>query len=206
MEKWKIREVILVEGKYDKIKLETLVEGLILPTNGFGIFRDSERVAMICRLAAERGVLVLTDSDGAGKLIRGYLSGILPAEQVKHAYIPDCFGKEKRKEKPSKEGKLGVEGMNTQVLRQALERAGVEINGIPAKEPGRRITKTDLFEDGLSGGADSATLRKKLQKQLDLPENLSANGLLAVLNAFLDYEEYAQIVRELKETGKEERK
>ena len=161
---------------------------------------------MICRLAAERGVLVLTDSDGAGKLIRGYLSGILPAEQVKHAYIPDCFGKEKRKEKPSKEGKLGVEGMNTQVLRQALERAGVEINGIPAKEPGRRITKTDLFEDGLSGGADSATLRKKLQKQLDLPENLSANGLLAVLNAFLDYEEYAQIVRELKETGKEERK
>lgn len=188
MEKIKVRPVIVVEGKYDKIKLESLVDGFILPTDGFGIFADRERLELIRRLAAVRGVLVLTDSDGAGFVIRNFLSGVLPPEQVRHAYIPDLFGKEKRKRAPSKEGKLGVEGMNRDVLLKALRRAGATEEA--AAPSARRVTKLDLFEDGFSGGENSARLRSRLLSVLDLPQRMSANAMLQAINSFLDYDEY----------------
>ena len=175
----RVKEAIVVEGKYDKIKLSSLVEGVIIETKGFGIFRDREKLAYLRALAKKRGLIVLTDSDGAGFLIRGKLSSSIPPEQIKHAYIPDILGKERRKAAPSKEGKLGVEGMELSVLRQALERAG-------ATPP---LTKADLFQLGLTGGEDSAARRKALQKRLGLPERLSANGLLQALNTLYSREE-----------------
>lgn len=198
MEKIKVRPVILVEGKYDKIKLESLVDGFILPTDGFQIFADQERVALIRRLAAARGVLVLTDSDGAGFVIRNYLSGILPPEQVRHAYIPDLFGKEKRKRAPSKEGKLGVEGMDRATLLRVLQRAGVaeETDELPPAKP---VTKLDLFEDGFSGGENSAALRSRLLAVLDLPQRMTANAMLQAINSFLDYDEYKAFAARLRE-------
>lgn len=199
MEKIKINEVILVEGKYDKIKLESLVDGIIIQINGFQIFKDKQQTEYIRRLAEQRGVLVLTDSDGAGRQLRGYLSGIFPSEQVKHAYIPDVFGKEKRKEKPSKEGKLGVEGMEPDVLRKILLRAGVSVNGDEPVKNERPITKMDLYEDGLYGGPNSTVLRKALKEKLDLPDRMSTDGLLTAINAFLSYEEYRGIVEEMTE-------
>ena len=183
----RVKEAIVVEGKYDKIKLSSLVEGVIIETKGFGIFQDREKLA----LAKQRGLIVLTDSDGAGFLIRGKLSSSIPPEQIKHAYIPDILGKERRKAAPSKEGKLGVEGMELSVLRQALERAGVTVEDGPAppKETAPPLTKADLFQLGLTGGEDSAARRKALQKRLGLPERLSANGLLQALNALYSREE-----------------
>ncbi len=144
----KVKEAVIVEGKYDKIKLSSLIDGVIIETNGFQIFKDPEQMAMIRRLAETRGILVLTDSDGAGFVIRNYLSSSIPAEQIKHAYVPDMFGKEKRKEKPSKEGKLGVEGVPAQVILEALQRAGATCGQELVACPKRMITKTDLFEAG----------------------------------------------------------
>ena len=152
------------------------MEGVIIETKGFGIFQDREKLAYLRALAKKRGLIVLTDSDGAGFLIRGKLSSSIPPEQIKHAYIPDILGKERRKAAPSKEGKLGVEGMELSVLRQALERAPP-------------LTKADLFQLGLTGGEDSAARRKALQKRLGLPERLSANGLLQALNTLYSREE-----------------
>ena len=203
MEKLRIREVVIVEGKYDKIKLEALIEGVILPTNGFQIFRDPARVQLIRRLAKERGVLILTDSDGAGKVIRGYLSGILPPDRVKHAFIPDVIGKEKRKRCPSKEGKIGVEGMELKILRQVLARSGVCEEDKTSERPTRVITKMDFYVDGLSGKAESVQKRKRLQKWLGLPENLTTNYLLQVLNSFLSYEEYRQLLKDFDREGVE---
>lgn len=199
MEKIRVRPVILVEGKYDKIKLESLVDGFILTTDGFGIFADKERLELIRRLAAARGVLVLTDSDGAGFVIRNYLSGVLPPEQVRHAYIPDLFGKEKRKRTPSKEGKLGVEGMNRATLLNALRRAGVTGDAASADAP--KVTKLDLFEDGFSGGENSARLRSRLLSALDLPQRMSANAMLQAINSFLDYDEYKALAARLRRDG-----
>lgn len=199
MEKIRVRPVILVEGKYDKIKLESLVDGFILTTDGFGIFADKERLELIRRLAAARGVLVLTDSDGAGFVIRNYLSGVLPPEQVRHAYIPDLFGKEKRKRTPSKEGKLGVEGMNRATLLNALRRAGV--TGDAASSDAPKVTKLDLFEDGFSGGENSARLRSRLLSALDLPQRMSANAMLQAINSFLDYDEYKALAARLRRDG-----
>ena len=199
MEKIRVRPVILVEGKYDKIKLESLVDGFILTTDGFGIFADKERLELIRRLAAARGVLVLTDSDGAGFVIRNYLSGVLPPEQVRHAYIPDLFGKEKRKRTPSKEGKLGVEGMNRATLLNALRRAGVMGDAASADAP--KVTKLDLFEDGFSGGENSARLRSRLLSALDLPQRMSANAMLQAINSFLDYDEYKALAARLRRDG-----
>ena len=195
MDKIKVRPVILVEGKYDKIKLESVVDGFILPTEGFGIFADRERLELIRRLAAARGVLVLTDSDGAGFVIRNFLSGVLPPEQVRHAYIPDLFGKEKRKRTPSREGKLGVEGMIRETLLKALRRAGVTEGA--AEPSARRITKLDLFEDGFSGGENSARLRARLLSALDLPQRMSTNAMLQAVNSFLDYDEYKALAARL---------
>ena len=193
----RIREAVIVEGKYDKIKLSSIIDGLIVETRGFGIFKDKEQMALLRRLAATRGLLILTDSDGAGFVIRNYLSGCIPKNQIKHAYIPDLFGKEKRKEKPSKEGKLGVEGVPASVIRQALERAGVCFEDGEPEEKGPPITKADLMEAGLSGGEGSAEKRRLLQKKLDLPERLSPNGLLQILNATMTRDEFFHLLQSL---------
>jgi len=189
----RVKEAIVVEGKYDKIKLSSLVDGIIIETNGFGIFRDREKMEYLRRLARERGLLVLTDSDGAGFLIRGRISSCIPREQVKHAYIPDILGKERRKAAPSKEGKLGVEGMEPAVLREALERAGATVKSDESSaERTERISKADLYSLGLSGGPDSEGKRKALQKAIGLPARLSANGLLQALNALYSREEFLE--------------
>lgn len=200
MEKINVREVILVEGKYDKIRLSSLIEGYILQTDGFRIFSDKDKRRLIRKLAAERGVLVLTDSDSAGFLIRNHLSGILPAEQIKHGYIPDVFGKERRKDRPSKEGKLGVEGMSTEILLQVLQRAGVGTQSTPPRDP---VTKLDLFEDGLTGGTGSVALRKRLLAVLQLPENMTTNGMLQAINSCFTRAEYREALRQLREETEE---
>lgn len=191
-----VKEAIVVEGRYDKHKLSSLVDGIIVTTEGFGIFKDKQKREYLRRLAKERGLIVLTDSDGAGFVIRGKLSSWIPKEQVKHAYVPDILGKERRKAAPGKEGKLGVEGMSVEILREALLRAGATINEESSEQEGEKLTKTDLFELGLSGRDDSAARRKRLQKRLGLPEKLSPNGLLQALNACYSREQLIEILRE----------
>lgn len=191
-----VKEAIVVEGRYDKHKLSSLVDGIIVTTEGFGIFKDEQKREYLRRLAKERGLIVLTDSDGAGFVIRGKLSSWIPKEQVKHAYVPDILGKERRKAAPGKEGKLGVEGMSVEILREALLRAGATINEESSEQEGEKLTKTDLFELGLSGRDDSAARRKRLQKRLGLPEKLSPNGLLQALNACYSREQLIEILRE----------
>lgn len=191
----RIKEAIVVEGRYDKNTLSQVVDALILETSGFGIFKDPQKLALLRRVAKERGLVVLTDSDGAGFVIRSYLKGAVDPALVKQAYIPDRYGKEKRKSTPGKEGKLGVEGMEPEVLLEALRRAGctfLEEGEAPAA-PRRQITKADLFAAGLSGGPGAAEKRQALLKKLDLPEHLSPNALLEVLNALYSYEELAEM-------------
>ena len=188
----KIREVILVEGRYDKNTLSQLVDAVILETSGFGIFNDKQKQKLLRTLAEARGLIVLTDSDGAGFVIRNFVKGCVDPALVKHAYIPDIFGKERRKATPSKEGKLGVEGMRPEVLLDALRRAGATIDGESAA-PEKTITKADLYARGLSGRDDSAEKRKALMKKLDLPEHLSATALLDVLNALMSREEFYRL-------------
>lgn len=196
----KLREAIITEGKYDKIKLSGLFDTIILTTDGFGVFKDKEKQRLIRRLAHERGILVLTDSDSAGFVIRSFLSGIVEPQYVTHVYIPDIFGKEKRKNTPSKEGKLGVEGVRTEVILEALHKAGVTAEDTPQTENRRAVTKTDFMEDGLSGGPDSAARRRRLLQQLDLPEHTGANAMLKIINTFMTYEEYKASIAKL---GKE---
>ena len=191
----KIKEVIVVEGRYDKNTLAQVVDATVVTLGGFAVFNDKEKVAFLRRLAAERGLIVLTDSDGAGFVIRNYLKGALPKEQVKQAYIPDIHGKEKRKRKAGKEGKLGVEGMRPEVLLEALRRAGATIEGEDAPLLGARITKADLYAAGLTGGADSRAARQRLLEQLDLPERLSTNALLEVLNALMTREAFRNLCK-----------
>lgn len=185
----KIKEAIVVEGRYDKNTLSQLVDTVILETNGFGIFKDKERLALLRKIAGKRGLIVLTDSDGAGFLIRSHLKGAIPQDQVKHAYIPDLFGKEKRKRKAGKEGKLGVEGMRPEVLEKALRQAGATIlEGETLAQSGPPLTKADLFAAGLSGGEGSKEKRQALLKKLDLPQHLTPNAMLPVLSALYDRE------------------
>ncbi len=191
MTKLKIKEAVIVEGKYDKIKLSSLIDGLIIETHGFQIFRDREQLAFLRRLADTRGLLILTDSDGAGFLIRHYLAGAIDPSKIKHAYIPDVLGKEKRKEKPSSEGKLGVEGLPVRLLREAILRAGVSCGGEEPEQESRPITKLDLFEAGLTGRDDSAARRRSFLHDLGLPEHLSANAMVPVLNSMMTYEDFA---------------
>ena len=180
--KRRVREVIVVEGRYDKNTLSQVVDATILETGGFGIFRDKAMTAFLRRLASERGIILLTDSDGAGFVIRNHLRGVLPPGTVKHAYIPDVRGKERRKRAPGREGKLGVEGMSPAVLLRALERAGATFeDGEAPAGRGRPITKADLMELGLAGPGSTAR-RAALLHALDLPERLTANGLLEALN------------------------
>lgn len=202
----KIREAIVVEGRYDKNTLTQIVDATILETSGFGVFRDRERLALLRRLAEKKGIIVLTDSDGAGFVIRNFLRGAIPPERVKHAYIPDLAGKERRKRKGGKEGKLGVEGMRPAVLEAALRRAGATFleEAAADKAPHRDITKADLFAAGLSGGPSAASRRKALLKSLDLPEHLSANALLEVLNALFSGEEFLAAIEDMDRNCAEE--
>ena len=183
-----IDEVIVVEGRYDKNTLSQLVDATIVETDGFGVFSNAEKLALLRRLADERGLVVLTDSDGAGFVIRNFLKGAIDPARVKHAYIPDVRGKEKRKARPGKEGKLGVEGMKPEVLLAALERAGVnalETQSVPVP----RLTKAELYAFGLSGRPDSAARRAALLQKLGLPARLAPNALLDVLNALYSREQ-----------------
>lgn len=190
----RLREAVIVEGRCDKAKLAQILEDTpIIETGGFRIFKDKENMELIRRLAKERGVVVFTDSDGAGFLIRSRLSQCLPPDRVKHAYIPDVYGKERRKRKPSKEGKLGVEGMPAALLLDCLRRAGAMVEEAPSAGK-EKLSKSDLAEHGLSGGADSAGKRRALQKRLGLPERLSANGLLQALNALYTREEALEAI------------
>lgn len=183
----RLKQAIIVEGKYDKIRLESVADAVILTTEGFGIYKDREKLGLIRAFAKRDGVVILTDSDAAGFQIRRFLSGSIPDGKIYHAYIPDVSGKENRKEKPSKEGKLGVEGFSPGVLETALRNAGVP-DGSPARAPW--LSAADLMDDGLCGGAGSSALRKALLKRLGLPERLSTKGLLEVLNRLFEPEEY----------------
>ena len=188
----KIKEVIVVEGRYDKNALSQVVDATVITLGGFSVFNDKEKLAFLRRLAEKQGLIVLTDSDGAGFVIRNYLKGALPKEQVKQAYIPDIYGKERRKRAPGKEGKLGVEGMKPDVLLSSLERAGAtfldeESGAIQKKDP---ITKADLFALGLTGGQDSSAKRQALLRKLELPEHLTSNGLLEALNLLYSREDF----------------
>lgn len=185
-----VKEVIVVEGRYDKNTLSQVVDAVIIETSGFGIFNDAQKQKLLRTMAQARGLVVLTDSDGAGFVIRNFIKGCVDPACVKHAYIPDVYGKERRKAAPSKEGKLGVEGMRPQVLLDALIRAGATVDARPAAESAARITKADMYKCGLSGGTGSREKRAALIKRLDLPEMLSADALLDVLNAIMTREEF----------------
>ena len=194
----RVREAIVGEGRYDKKALSQVVDAVILETAGFGVFKDQERLALLRRLAQQRGIIVLTDSDGAGFVIRNFLKGAIPPEQVKHAYIPDIRGKERRKRAPGKEGKLGVEGMPPQLLLEALERAGATfLDGDGPRSPRGELTPAQLYVLGLTGRPDSAQRRQALLKRLDLPEHMSAKALLTVLNALYTSDEVIQLVQTL---------
>ncbi|MBR1779223.1 MAG: DUF4093 domain-containing protein [Clostridia bacterium] len=193
----KLKEVVIVEGKYDKIKLSQIVDALIIDVGGFKIFKDKKKVDLIKKLAAKNGVLILTDSDAAGFMIRNYLTGLLPPDKVKHAYIPDILGKEKRKKVYSKERKLGVEGMEDKIILDAIEKLALKQNKVVNNKTNRLITKLDFFDDGLSGTENSTLKRKKLIKKLNLPEHLSQNALLKILNEIISYDEYKNILEEI---------
>jgi len=196
----RIKEAIVVEGRYDKNTLAQLVDTVILETRGFAIFRDKEQLELLRRIAKARGLLILTDSDSAGFLIRNHLKGAIPMEQVKHAYIPDIFGKEHRKRQPGSEGKIGVEGMSPQVLEAALRRGGatfLDQDQNAPKQTQSPITKTDLYLLGLSGGEGSAQARRGLLAALKLPEHLSPNALLPVLNALYTREDFFALAQGL---------
>ena len=198
----RVRQAIVVEGKYDEIRVRSAVEAIVVPTDGFGIFRDRAKMELLRRLAAERGLIILTDSDSAGMLIRNHLIGSIPADRIRHAYIPPIAGKERRKTAPSKEGLLGVEGMDNAVVLAALERAGATFENkddtaVSAADK-MHLSKSDLYELGLSGRADSAQRRRALLGALNLPLHLSANRLLDVLNATVTEQELAALLSTLK--------
>ncbi len=196
----KIEQAIIVEGKYDKIKLSSIVNAVIIVTNGFGIFKDEEKLELIRYYARKTGIIILTDSDSAGFQIRNHIKGAVKNGKIYNVYIPDIMGKEKRKVKPSAEGKLGVEGVEKKIILKAFENAGITAsessdNSIP------EITKTDLYMLGLSGGNNSSILRKKLLAYLKLPSLLSANSMLEVLNTMMSYDELKEIMDKIQSRG-----
>ena len=193
-----IQEAVVVEGRYDKNTLSQVVSTLILETGGFQIFKDPEKMALLDRAARRRGLVVLTDSDGAGFVIRNRIKGVIPAQYLKHAYIPDIYGKERRKRQPGREGKLGVEGMPPHVLEQILRRAGATFEEEPSALPARpALTKADRVACGLSGTAGSNERRQALLKRLELPEHMSPNALLAVLNGCYSRDEVEELLHVL---------
>lgn len=192
----KIGEAIVVEGRYDKNTLSQIVDAPILETSGFGIMKDRQQLELLRKVAKKRGLIVFTDSDGAGFVIRNYLKGAIPAEHLKHAYIPDIPGKEKRKPAPGKAGMLGVEGMPPAVIIEALRKAGATIEGESATHTAGNITKQDLMELGLSGGANSSQKRQDLLKKLELPAQMSSNAMLQALNLLMGLEELKNLLLE----------
>lgn len=193
-DKIKLTEAVIVEGKYDKIKLSNILDAFIIETNGFGIYKDKSKLAFIKKLAKERGIIILTDSDHAGFMIRNYISSGVPKEQITNVYIPDVFGKEKRKNAPSKEGKLGVEGMSKEVIAEALSKAGVTSSKSVCTDP---VTTVDFYDLGLTGGTGSKAKRKTLCKTLDLPEFLSTSSLISCINNYMTKEEFYSICQNL---------
>ena len=185
----RVREVIVVEGRYDKNALSQVVDAAIVEVGGFAVFNDREKTAYLRALAEKRGLILLTDPDGAGFVIRGHLKGVLPPDRLKQAYIPDIPGKERRKKRPGKEGKLGVEGMPPDVLLAALRRAGTTFEGEGEAPAPAHITKADLLDKGLIG-PNSAARRAALQRRLGLPAHLTVNGLLEALTLLLTREEF----------------
>lgn len=191
----RVREAIVVEGKHDVIRVHSAVEALVVPTDGFRLFKDAEKMALLRRLAATRGLIILTDSDSAGGVIRNHLCGCIPADQLRQAYIPPIPGKERRKAVPSKEGLLGVEGVDAAMVIAALERAGATFEDeATAPHESLQLTKADLMALGLTGGADSAARRRQLLDALGLPGYLSANRLLAVVNATVTPDEWSALL------------
>ncbi len=191
----KLEQAVIVEGKYDKIKISSIIDALIIETDGFGIFKDKEKLKLIRRLAEEKGIIIMTDSDSAGFKIRSFLGGSIPNDRITHVYIPDIFGKEKRKTEASKEGKLGVEGVPTKIILESLEKAGITCGETRENEQ-RKITNVDLYELGLSGGKDSRTKREELLKYLGLPTRLSTSSFVKILNTFTTYDEFIQKSKE----------
>ena len=196
----KIKEAIIVEGRYDKNTLSQIVDAPILETSGFGIFKDKKQLSLLRRVAQKRGLIVFTDSDGAGFVIRNHLKSVIPAQYLKHAFTPDIYGKERRKSAPGKEGKLGVEGMSPEVIIEALRRAGATIEG-ESSVGCHEITKQDMMALGLSGGENSAAKRSALIKKLSLPEHMSANALLQALNLLMSLDELEKIVETLEQNN-----
>ena len=190
----KIKQAVIVEGKYDKIKLSTVLDTVIIQTDGFGIFKDRQKMDMLRRVAEKRGLIVFTDSDGAGFLIRNHIKSAIPGKYLLHAYIPDIPGKERRKAAPGKEGKLGVEGMTPEIILKALRDCGATMNGA-AQEPRKAITKQDFMELGLSGGPGSSERRKALLKKLKLPEHMSSNAMLQAVNLLYSPEEFEALAK-----------
>ena len=189
MEKLKISRAIIVEGKYDKIKLSSIVDGVIIVTNGFRIYKDPDKAALIRYYAQHGGIAILTDSDTAGFRIRGHIKGIVPKGDIVNVYVPEIFGKEKRKTEPSKEGLLGVEGVPADIIREAFEKAGIIGEKVADRE---LMTKLDFYELGLSG-----RLRQLVCEKLSLPQKLTANALLEVVNTMLDKESLQALIEEL---------
>ena len=185
-----VKEVIVVEGRYDKNTLLQVVDAVVIETSGFGIFNDSQKQKLLRTMAEKRGLIILTDPDGAGFVIRNFIKSCIPAEQLKQAYVPDIPGKEKRKARPSREGKLGVEGMRAEILLNTLKRAGATFEGEEADPNIEKVTKADLYRIGLAGREESAKKRAALIRSLDLPEHLSADALLNVVNAIMSREDF----------------
>ena len=186
------------EESTDKIKLSSLVDTCIIETGGFRVFKDKERRSLIKRIGESRGIIVFTDSDGAGFVIRNYLNGIVPKSKIKHAYIPEIMGKEKRKDKPSKEGFLGVEGISDEIIINSLKNCGATIEDEQAKESKAEITKSDFYALGLSGQDNSDRLRKLLLEKLDLPHYMTANAMLSALNMIMTKDELENYIKELR--------
>ncbi len=191
--KLKLVSPVIVEGKYDKIKLSSFIESEIIALNGFGIFKDEKKRRMLKNIAKERGLIVLTDSDGGGLVIRNHLRALIPSDQLTHLYIPKIEGKEKRKDEGSKEGLLGVEGMDITLLRSLFEPFLAE----KVQKNAKKVTKTDLFCDGFLGDEGSSEKRKKLCEKCSLPDNISANALLEAINLLYDYDRYKEIINEI---------
>ena len=193
----KLNSAVIVEGKYDKIRLQNIIDALIIPTNGYQIFKDKEKLQLIRMLADKNGIIILTDSDSAGMLIRSHLKGMIDDTKIKNVYLPQIVGKERRKRQPSAEGFLGVEGTDDEIIIKALELAGV--TGERSAEPTRRVTKSDMFLWGLSGSDNATDRRRKLQKYLNLPENIPANSFLDLINSVYGYEKFSEVINRWKQ-------
>lgn len=195
MEKIHLKQAVVVEGKYDKIKLSSIIDALIIETHGFGIYKDKEKIALIKAVSEKNGVIIVTDSDVAGFKLRGFVRSIAKDATVTNLYIPQIEGKEKRKQSPSKQGLLGVEGINADVLRGLFKRFVTD-----EKAPDRqKITKLDFYEDGFSGDENSAVKRQALLKKLNLPCYIGANGLIEIINSLMTYEEYKLFINTIRE-------